>query len=85
MPSLSPVTPSMLALIVIFMLIFVDLVITNLELARAKEEDDCEKSNKLKKSLSEKMNLTIFALTVVLITQTAKFVIFLVGHFHRVS
>lgn len=85
MPSLSPVTPSMLALIVIFMLIFVDLVITNLQLAHAKEEDDCEKSNKLKKSLSEKMNLTIIALTVVLITQTVRFVIFLVGHFHRVS
>lgn len=85
MPSLSPITPNMLALIVIFMLIFADLVITNLQLAQAKEEDDCEKSNKLKKSLSEKMNLTIIALTVVFITQTVKFVIFLVGHFHRVS
>ncbi|MGL4655273.1 MAG: hypothetical protein ACRCWM_05220 [Sarcina sp.] len=83
MPSLNPVTQTVLIIIALLILAFADLITTNIEFSKAKDEKDTENETRLKGSLGEKMQYTFFGISLVLIYYIINFAIFLIGHFHR--
>ncbi|MGL4453482.1 MAG: hypothetical protein ACRCTZ_20160 [Sarcina sp.] len=83
MSSLNPVSQTVLVIIALLILAFTDLITTNIEFARAKDEKDAEKENKLKNNLIEKMQYTFFGISAVLVYYVINFGIFLIGHFQR--
>ncbi|MGL4760368.1 MAG: hypothetical protein ACRC6T_10900 [Sarcina sp.] len=83
MPSLNPVTQTVLVIIALLILAFTDLITTNIEFLRAKNDNDVENQTKLKNNLGEKMQYTFFGISIVLIYYVINFGIFLIGHLHR--
>lgn len=83
MPSLNPITQTVLAIIAIAVLAFADLICTNLEIGRATEDNNAEIKTKLSKSLAEKIDFTFLGITLVLIYYVVNFGIFIVGHIVR--
>ena len=83
MPSLNPVTQTVLVIIALLILAFTDLIVTNIEFSRAKNDNDVENQTKLKNNLGEKMQYTFIGISVVLIYYIINFGIFLIGHLHR--
>lgn len=83
MPSLNPVSQTVLVILALLILAFADLITTNIEFSRAKDEKDTETEKKLKNNLVEKMQYTFFGISVVLIYYVINFGIFLIGHFQR--
>lgn len=83
MPSLDPVSQTVLVIIALLILAFADLITTNIEFSRAKDEKDTENETRLKNNLVEKMQYTFFGISVVLIYYVVNFGIFLIGHFQR--
>ncbi|MGL4992484.1 MAG: hypothetical protein ACRC57_15255 [Sarcina sp.] len=84
MPSLNPITQGVLIIMFLIIIALADIVVTNIELSRAKEEKDSEKDFRLTAALSEKMNYTFIGLSVVLVYYCAKFIFFLFAHFHKI-
>lgn len=84
MLSLNPVTQTVLVLVSAMLLIFADMITTNIEISRSEDDANPERISKLKSSLSDKMNLTFIGFSLVLVFFSIKFVIFLFGHFHRI-
>lgn len=83
MPSLNPITQTVLTLFAIAILAFADLICTNLEANKASEESNMESETKLLKSLTEKIDFTFLGITLVLIYYVVNFGIFIVGHIVR--
>ena len=83
MPSLNPISQTVLIIIGAFILLSADLITTTVEISRSEEDPDKEKKARLKNLLSEKMNFAFIGVSVVLVYYIINFVIFLLGHFHR--
>lgn len=83
MPSLNPVTQTVLIIIAVFILIAADLIVNNMALSEAKQNSDKDNSSRLKSMLSEKLSFTFIGISLVLIYYVINFVIFLLGHFYR--
>ncbi|WP_297439516.1 hypothetical protein [uncultured Clostridium sp.] len=83
MPSLNPISQTVLIIIGAFILLSADLITTTVEISRSEEDPDKEKKARLKNLLSEKMNFAFIGVSVVLVYYIINFAIFLLGHFHR--
>ena len=83
MPSLNPVTQTVLVIIALLILAFTYLIVTNIEFARAREDKDIEREKRLKTRLDETMQITFFGISIVLVYTLISFGIFLIGHFYR--
>ena len=83
MPSLNPVTQTVLVIIALLILAFTYLIVTNIEFARAREDKDIEREKRLKTRLYETMQITFFGISIVLVYTLISFGIFLIGHFYR--
>ena len=83
MPSLNPVTQTVLVIIALLILAFADLITTNIEFSRARDDNDVENQDRLKSNLGEKMQYTFLGISVVLIYYVLNFGIFIIGHLHR--
>lgn len=83
MPSLNPITQTILVIIALLILAFTYLIVTNIEFAKAKEEKNIEREKKLKTRLDETMQITFLGISFVLLYYLFNFGIFLIGHFYR--